>query len=183
MRRMIATASRLILAVAFAAGTRAVGEDSSVRAEVRQVALTRGAPRGDLLAALELSFDLHISNGTRRPLRIPETRARSAGSERAAVLGVDSKLPDLSWVNLLRTTWVGNGNERYEACVLLPPGSEGDVSGIRSGFLLLKEQLRSLGDEPTLRLQIMLSCKQPGGRVLTEGVTTEEFRVRLVADR
>lgn len=169
-----------LFAIALARGFRAASVDSGVRAEARRVALSPGAPQDDPeVAAFRLSFDLHVANGSERPIRLPASGSGKANSVRAAVLGVDSEGPGGNWVHLLQASWYDNGTLSYEPCASLPPGGAGDVRGVKDGFVLLKKQLAGLGEEPTLRLRVMIFCRQPGGRVSAQEVATEGFQVRL----
>ena len=76
-----------LFAIALARGFRAASVDSGVRAEARRVALSPGAPQDDPeVAAFRLSFDLHVANGSERPIRLPASGSGKANSVRAAVL-------------------------------------------------------------------------------------------------
>jgi hypothetical protein len=177
-------AIRLLFAAAFTHGFRADSADPGVRAEVRRAVLGPGAHQDDPdVAAFSLGFDLHLTNGSRKPVDLPMSRPGDGdgNSERVAILGVDSEGPDGVWVHLLQGSWYDNGTLTYEPCALLRPGMEGDIRGVKDGFVLLKKQLRGLGEEPTVRLQVTVFCRQPNGRLSAQDVTTDAFKVRLPA--
>jgi hypothetical protein len=180
MSRTRAAATRFLLLVALLHPLQAFGADAGVRAEVRRVVLTRGEAQADPeVVTFRVDLDLHLTNGQRRAFGLPMSRVVGANSEKVTILGVDSKQPDKSWLSLLKASWYDNGTLSYEPCTMLRPGSEGDLQNMKSGFLLLKKQLPGLGDEPTLRLQLMIFCRQPSGKVFAQDLMTEPFTVRL----
>jgi len=170
----------LVLALALGLSRHADGADSSLHAVVRQSTVGLGTPQGDPAAVtLKLGFDLHITNGSRRPLGLPLGRPGRAESIRVTIVGIDSQGPNATWAHLLQATFIDNGTLSYQPCTVLQPGSEGDVLDVRTGFLLLKKQLVGLGEEPTIRLSVMVTCRQPGGRIAAQEATSDAFRVRL----
>jgi hypothetical protein len=169
-----------LLALGFARGFRADPADTGVRAELRQLALRLATAVDDPEAiTFNLSFDLHLANGSRKAFRLPTPRSGDADSARVTIFGVDAKAPDGAWVHILQATLIDNGALSYEPCALLRPGSEGDIRDVKTGFLLLKKQLRGLGEDPNIRLHIIIACRQAGGRVLSQAVTTDEFRIHV----
>lgn len=155
-------------ALGFARGFHADPADTGVRAELRQLALRLSTAVDDPEAVtFNLNFDLHLANGSRRAFGLPAPRSGEADSSRATIFGVDSKGPDGAWAHVLQATMIDNGALSYEPCALLRPGSEGDIRDVKTG------------EDPNIRLHVMIACRQPGGRVLSQAVTTDEFRIDL----
>lgn len=160
-------------------GSRA-DDETSIRGEVHRAALAVGTPSGDPAApSFSLAFDLHLFNTGTKSIWIPRPHPGSSAATRTAILGVFAKGRDGRWVRLLRGSWYGSGKETYEPCVAVKPGGEGDIYGVKDGFVILGKQLAGLGQEPVLRLEISVFCESPRGTVATQELTTEAFPVRL----
>jgi len=179
MGRMRLASLGMILAI-FGRGFRADGADPGVRGEVRHLTLQlRTVPENTDLVALDLRFDLHIANGSRRPIGLPAAGDGQVGSEGVTILGVESQAKDGGWTSLLQGTFIDNGTSKYEPCISLRPGSEGDVGSVKTWLPVLKKQLAALGEEPTIRLHVTLTCRQPRGGVRLQDVRTDAISMRL----
>jgi hypothetical protein len=99
------------------------------------------------------------------------------------VLGVQAKQPDGSWTHVVQSSWYDAGSIKYELCTSLPPGGAAEFANLPSGLFLLNTQLAGLGNEPTVRFNLMIFCRQPDGGVLTTTVTTGGFSLRLPTPR
>jgi hypothetical protein len=93
--------------------------------------------------------------------------------------GLQSKQPDGTWTYLVRSSWYDTGTMKYETCTSLSSEGTAEIGNVASGLLLLKKQLAGLGGEPTVRLNLMIFCRQLDGKVLTTSVTTDAFGLRL----
>jgi hypothetical protein len=174
----------LLLILASGLGRHADGADSSLHAAVRQPTVGLGAAQADPeVVTFKLGFNLHIANRSTRPVGLPLGLPGSTEYVRVTIVGIDSQGSDAAWAHLLQATFIDNGALSYQPCTLLRPGSEGNVRDVRTGFLLLKKQLVGLGKEQTIRLRLMVTCRQPGGRIAAQEVTSDAFRVRLTGLR
>jgi len=105
------------------------------------------------------------------------------------MLAVQSKEPDGSWKNVLQSSFYDTGSVKYDSCVSLAPSASSQFTGVGSRLLLLKKQLTGLGNQPTLRFNIMTLCKQPDGgsvvslskgfSVLSKDLMTDPFDLQL----
>jgi hypothetical protein len=171
--------SRLSLAAALAGLIPALGSDQTIRAEVQHALATPYSTEDPEVAAFRLKFDLRLTNRSAKLVDLPTSETRDGETTRIAVLGVQSKQPDGTWTYLVRSSWYDTGTMKYETCT--SPSSEGtaEIGNVASGLLLLKKQLAGLGGEPTVRLNLMIFCRQLDGKVLTTSVTTDAFGIRL----
>jgi hypothetical protein len=56
-----------------------------------------------------------------------------------------------------------------------------EIENVPDGLVLLKKQLGDLGEEATVRFGLLVFCRQSDGKVVTTGVKTDAFTLRLPA--
>jgi hypothetical protein len=175
------TASYLILTVALSGGGAGLNSAQPIRAEILQAQATPYRADDPDVAAFNLKFDVRLANGSGGSVNIPKAATGDGGTTRVAVLGVQAKQRDGIWAQVVQSSWYDTGSIKYEPCTLLPPGGAAEFANLPSGLLLLKSQLAGLGNEPTVRFNLMFLCRQPDGKVVTKTVTTGAFDLRLPA--
>jgi len=159
----------------------ATGADEVLRAEVQHALATPDSSEDPDVAIYKLQFDLRLTNRSAKPINIPRLETHGNDTTRFEVLDVQSKRPGEDWTNVIQSSWYGLGTEKYDPCTLLSPAATAEIEGVASGLILLTKQLTSLGSEPTIRLHLMIFCRQPDGKVITTAVPTEAFSLRLPA--
>jgi hypothetical protein len=155
------------------------GADAPIHAKVERVVATHHRLDDPEVAGFKVKFGVLLTNQSGEPLDLPKPQARNDRRTRVEVLGLQAKRPDGSWTHLFQSSRYDTGAIQYESCVPLPPGGVSAFADVSSGFVLLKSQVVELGNQPSLRLDLLILCGQPGGRVVSRAVTTEEFELRL----
>lgn len=168
--------------VAMFGGTSSLGSDQVVRADARRALAAPYRVDDPDVAAFRLSFDLLLTNRSDKDIDLPTSDLGNSEATRLTVLGVQSKQPGGAWTYLSQSSWYDTGGIRYLPCRPLPPGETRQIGNAVSGLLVLRNQLAKLGGEPTVRLNLLLFCRQPDGRVSTTSATTEAFGLRLPAE-
>lgn len=161
--------------------SRVLGGDELIRAEIQKPQPTAYDPGDPDMAGYKIKFDLRLTNHSSQPVSIPKSEAAGSDDAKIVVLGVQAKQPDGKFAHIVRSSSYGTGPPKYPPCTPLQPGKTVQISGVESGILLLRKQVDNLGEEPTIRFDLMMSCKEPDGQIPTKLVTTEEFRIRLPA--
>jgi hypothetical protein len=169
---------RLTFAAALAVVLPATGSDPTIHAEVKRALATPYSVDDPDVAGFKLKFDTRLADLSTKLLDIPGF-AKDDGAVGVDVLGVQSKQPDETWRSVIQSLFVDAGNIKYEPCKSIRPGETIEITGVPSELLLLKTQLADLGQEPTLRFNLTLFCRQPNGKVLGTNVTLDPFRLRL----
>jgi hypothetical protein len=126
-------------------------------------------------AGLELTFDARFTNHGDAPVEIPDgaSAGRVAGITQH---GLESRLSDGSWRlvedggNLM---W--RGDTIFPMCKSLRPKETLDVRGLSGVFVVFKSNLVGLGTSPTIRLHLVLPCKQRDGKLALNTVKTDPF--------
>jgi len=178
MRQTAIVTKIVLLLAALGCGLpNAHAADPGVRGEVRTVTITLDPSDDPAVAIYLMKFDLRLENRSTEPVNIPKSAA--GGHETVVLLGLQTERPDGSWMNLIQATWLGDATTKYEACVSVPAAATAEIGGVHSGFVLLEKGRKDLGSEPTVRLNLMLLCQLPDGKVLNTSVTTEAFSIRL----
>jgi len=157
------------------AASIARGADEPLKVEVQHALATLDSAGGHV--TYRLKFDLRLFNKSAAPVSLPSIE--TSEDSIISLLGMQSKSPQGLWTNLFQTSFYGSGDEKYQPCVALPPAGTKEVVGVTKRFSLLSKQLPDLGNEPTLRLYLMLSCRRPDGSVISPSFLTEGFTLRL----
>jgi len=192
------TASFLVLATLLQGGVVLSSAQSSgepLRAEIRHAKATPYDIGDPDVAAFHLEFDIRLTNKSKRPIEIPKAAPYPSTREPAptatpikidddentqvVVIGVQAKQHDGTWADVVQSSWYGSGTEKYEPCTSLPPDAAAELTNLKDGLVLLKEQLTRLGSEPTVRFTLMIFCRQANGKALSKTVRTEGFELRL----
>jgi hypothetical protein len=156
-----------------------VAAQQTVQAEIQNLQATPDTSDDPDVGIYKLRFDVRLTNRSEKPISVPRQMTDDQTTTRIFVLGVQSRRKDGPWTNLVQSSWYGVGTEKYDPCVTIPPSDTAAFGGAASGLVLLKKQLASLGNEPTLRFHLMFFCQQPDGKVLTTVVPTEAFSLPL----
>jgi hypothetical protein len=173
--------ARLSLAAVIGGVFPALSSDQTIRAEVQHARATPYSTGDPEVAGYQLKLDLRLTNRSAKLVSLPHPKTLGGETEWISVLGMESKKPDGTWTYLFHSSWYGARTTKYEPCTSLSPGRTTEIENVASGFVLLKTQLAGLGGEPTVRLNVMMFCRQPDGKVPTTSVTTNEFVLRLPA--
>jgi hypothetical protein len=173
--------SRLSLAAALASVLPALGSDQTIRAEVQHALATPYSTDDLEIAAFKLKFDVRLTNRSAKLVSLPDPKTGDGETMRIAVLGVQSKQPDGRWTYLVQSSWYDTGTLKYESCTSLSSEGIAEIGNVASGLTLMKKQLAGLGGQSTLRLNVMIFCRQPDGKVLATSVATDAFDLRLPA--
>lgn len=182
---MVATTScavRLCL-ILFASAAPLLGSEQIVRVEIQRATATPYHPEYPDMAGFKLKFDLRLTNRSEKPLNAPEVAARGDQTTRIAVLGVQWRQSDGSWTNLVQSTWVDDGRIQYQPCRSVASGGTVEIDDIASGLLLFKTQVVKLGQDPILRFNVTMFCRQSDGTVVSQNATTDALSIHLPTQR
>ena len=171
----------LLTAAALPGLVSALSSDPPIRAEVQHPLATPDRANDPDVAAFKLKFDVRLTNRSEKVMDLPAFSADEDDTTRMAVLGVQAKQRDGTWAFISQSSWYDDGKIKYQSCRSLLTGETGEITGVVSGLFMLRKQLVSLGGEPIVRLNLMIFCRQPDGKVRTASVTTDEFGLRLPA--
>ena len=133
------------------------------------------------MASFTLKFDIRLRNRSDKAVNFPKSESPGGRTTRVSIIAGQSKQSDGSWKYLFQSTWVDDGRTKYEPCTSLPPGAVVRIANVKGGLLLLKSQVADLGDEPTLRFDLWIFCRQPDEKVVITSVTSDPFILRLPA--
>ena len=179
MQQTVLVTSRILILAALSGAVPSLSSQQAVRVEVQHALATPYRADDPDVAAFKLKFDVRLTNRSGGPVDIPRSETGHGGTTRVAVLGVQAKRPDGRWTHVVQSSWYDVDTIKYESCTSLPPGGAAEFANLPSGLLLLNTQLAGLGNEPTVRFNLMIFCRQPDGKVLTTTVTTDGFDLRL----
>jgi hypothetical protein len=128
------------------------------------------------MGGLNLVFDARLTNQGDAPVEIPD-RAETGGVAGIFQNGVESQQSDESW----RTVEHGGdllwkGDTVFPRCKSLNPKETLDVKGVSGPFVVFKSNLDGLsGTRATIRLYLVLPCKQRDGKLVLQTVKTNPF--------
>lgn len=158
---------------------RGSSSDQPIRAEIQHVLAIPDRADDPDVAAFKLEIDVRLTNRSGGPVSLPKSESGDAAATRIAVLGVQTKQRDGRWAHLVQSSWYDAGTLKYESCRTLPPGGVAEFANLPSGLMLLKSQLAGLGNEPTVRIDLLIFCRQPDGKVVTTRALSDGFELRL----
>ncbi len=158
-----------------------LGSAQPMQTEIQHAVATPYSIEDPDMAGFRLRFDLRLTSGSTKAIDIPKSGLADDGVTRVSVLGVQARGANGTWKYVVRSSWYDFGTIKYESCTPLASGGSTELKDIGSGLALLRKQLAELGDEPTIRFNITLFCRQPDGKVITTETTTDAFRLRLPA--
>ncbi len=170
-----------LLATALAAVLPTLGSDQIIRAEVQNARATPYSTDDPEVAAYGLKFDLRLTNRSAKLVSLPDSTTQDGETNGITVLSMQSKQPDGTWKYLFQSSLYGTRTTKYEPCTSHSPEKTTEIRNVASRLVLLKKQLTGLADEPIVRLNVMMSCRQSDGKVLSTLVTTDAFSFRLPA--
>ena len=151
--------------------------DDAVRVEVEQPQLVvdNSPSQSPYLTGYKLAFDARFTNQGNALVEIPGSAA-TGGVAGISQNGVESQQSDGSW----RTVENGGdlmwkGDTIFPMCKSLSPKAILAVKGLSGPFVVFKSNLRGLGPTATIRLYLVLPCKQQDGKVISKTVRTAPF--------
>jgi len=181
MQQTVLAPTRILVLAAMSGMIPGFGSDQPFQAEVERAAATPYHTDDPDVAGFKLRFSVRLTNRSGGALELPKSGTGDGATTRVAVLGLEAKRPDGSWSRVFQSSWYDTGSIKYESCASLPPGGSAEFLDLTSGLLLLDKQLAGLGNEPTVRFNLMMFCRQGDGKVVTKTVTTDGFALRLPA--
>jgi len=155
--------------------TVSAATDDAIRVEVERPRLFPDTVL-DPSARLNLAFDARFTNQGDAPLEIPD-RAATARVPGISKHGVEAQQSDGSW----RTVEGGGdlmwkGDTVFPRCKLLNPKESLEAKGVSGPFVVFKSNLGGLwGTTATIRLHLLLTCKQRDGKLMSKIVKTNPF--------
>lgn len=173
--------SRILMVAAFCGGVPGVTFAQAFRAEVRGALATPAHADDPEVVIINLDLDLRLTNRSMKAAEVPKRQVNGSEATAIAVLGVESKQVDGNWTTLVRSSWYDAGTNKYESCRSLSPGEALEFRNVPGEFVLLRRQFAGLANDPTVRLRLMVVCRNSDGKVLTAEVITDAFRLRLSA--
>jgi hypothetical protein len=133
------------------------------------------------VAAFKLKFGVRLANKSKKVMYLPASTVGEGATIELALLGAQAKQSDGSWKYLLQASWYGTRDTKYQNCTAVSPGETGEIGAVDSELVLMKEQLATLGHEPTVRLDLMVDCRRLDGEIAAIGLRTGEFKLKLPA--
>jgi len=129
----------------------------------------------DILGRLKLVFDARFTNLGDAPVEIPD-RVSVVGVAGIFENGVEAQQSDGSWRTLYNggdVMWIGN--TVFPVCKSLNPKETLVVKGVWGPLVDSETNLRGLSPRATIRLYLVLACKQRDGKVTSKTVRTAPF--------
>ncbi len=150
----------------------ATDDTLKVKAEQPRVVADEAA---DILGRLKLVFDARFTNLGDAPVEIPD-RISIRGVAGIFENGVEAQQSDGSW----RTVYSGGdvmwiGDTVFPICQSLNPKETLVVKGVWGPLVDSESNLLSLSPRATIRLYLVLPCKQRDGKVTSKTVRTDPF--------
>ena len=177
-RRVLASIHVLVLGVVCGM-IPSYGADQVMHAEVERGAATAYHLDDPDLAGFKVKFGIRVTNLSGVPIDLPKPGTSEDGTDLFTMPEIDVKQPDGNWAHLVQSSWYGTSSIKYESCRPLSPGAVKEFRELASGFVLLKRQLASLGNKPTVRFTVMFFCRKPDGSLTSNTVRTEGFVLKL----
>lgn len=155
--------------------TLSAATDDALKVTVEEPRLVVDKAQYSILAGVKLVFDARFTNLADTPVEIPD-RATAGGVAGIFENGVKSQQSDGSW----RTVNNGGdlmwrGDTIFPPCKSLGPKETLVVKGVSGPLVDSKSNLRGLSPTATVRLYLVLPCKQRDGKVTSKTVPTDPF--------
>ncbi len=158
----------------------AMVDDQPIQVEASRPRLAAFDAGSSDVAGFELTIDLRLTNRSEEFTSIPDVRVDSNEATWITFDGVLSQRPDGTWGYVVNPGLpVYPENTRYASCTSLRPGATADFSGVKTRFAMLDKRRAGLGSKPNVRLNLVLLCRQPDGKVITKILATDPFVVSL----
>jgi hypothetical protein len=122
-------------------------------------------------------FDARFTNQSKTPVDIPDLDASRGGVVGIELHGVESQQNDGSWRVVVPGGMLGwKIDTVFADCKSLGPNETAEVKRVSRPFVVFKSNLKGLeGPRATLRLYLVLPCKQRDGKVISKTVRTDPF--------
>lgn len=143
--------------------TLSAATDDAVRVEVErpQLVVDDTITQSPNLAGFKLSFDARFTNLSKTPVDIPDLDELRGGVVGITLNGVESQQSDGSWRFVVPGgTLLWKGDTVFADCKSLRPNETAEMKGVSDQLAIYKSNLGGLGPKATLRLTLVLSCKQ-----------------------
>ena len=149
--------------------------DDALKVEVVRPRVVADKAQYSILARLKLMLDAQFTNLADAPVEIPD-RASVVGVAGIFENGVEAQQSDGSW----RTMYSGGdvmwiGDTVFPMCKSLNPKENLVVKGVWGPLVDSKSNLDRLGTRATVRLYLVLTCKQQDGKRVLKTVKTNPF--------
>jgi hypothetical protein len=149
--------------------------DDALKVEVEQPRLAADKAQYSIVARLKLVLDAQFTNLADAPIEIPD-RVSVVGVAGIFENGVESQQSDGSW----RTVYSGGdvmwiGDTVFPICKSLNPKETLVVKGVWGPLVDSESNLRGLSPRATIRLYLVLPCKQRDGKVTSKTLRTDPF--------
>jgi hypothetical protein len=171
-------AVRTLIFVAAVIPTASEATDDTLKAKAEQPRVVADET-ADILGRLKLVFDARFTNLGDAPVEIPD-RISIRGVAGISENGVDSQQSDGSWRTVNNggdVMWIGD--IVFPLCKSLNPKETLVVKGVWGPLVDSESNLLSLSPRPTIRLYLVLPCKQRDGKVTSKTVRTDPFVVSI----
>ena len=158
--------------------TLSAATDDAVKVEVErpQLVVDNTVTQSPNLAGVKLSFDARFTNQADAPIEIPD-RAWAGDVAGISIHGVESQQSDGSWKVVVpggMLAW--KGDTVFPKCKLINPKETLDVKVMIGPFVVFKSNLDGLsGTRATIRMYLLLPCKQRDGKQVLKTVRTDPF--------
>ena len=171
---------RILFAGALIACASAANNSVQVTVERPRLVVDRTGPPN--LAGFTLVFDARFASQSDTPVEMPDRDGASVQTAGITQNGVESQQSDGSWRSLVNGgTLLWKGDTVFPDRKSLGAKETLELKGVSSRLVIYKSQLAELGVEPTLRLTLILSCKQRDGNVAVKSFVTSPFVLTMNA--
>jgi hypothetical protein len=149
--------------------------DDAIQVEVERPRLAADKAQYSILARLKLVFDARFTNLADAPIEIPD-RAAAGAVVGISENGVESQQSDGCWRTVNHggdVMWIGD--TVFPNCKSLNPKETLAVKGVAGPLVDSESNLRGLSPRATIRLYLVLPCKQRDGKLVLKTVRTDPF--------
>ena len=146
---------------------------------VRNVEIALSEETNESFIFFKIRFDLEVKNQSDKLISVP---ARSGDSDNVVtgfVLAVQRQMEDGSWKYLSQAPYYGSSETKYADCSSLRPGQTTEINSLIHVLPLAQMRARELGSEPTLRVDVMIFCKESDGTIVNVTTRSAPFSSRL----
>lgn len=169
-------AVRTLFFVASVIPTLSGATDDALKVEVERPRIVEDKAQHSILARLNLLFDARLTNLGDAPVEIPDRADLAVRMVGIFENGVESQQSDGSWRAVNNggdVMWIGD--TVFPMCKSLNPKESLVVKGVSGPLADSESNLRGLSPRATIRLYLVLPCKQRDGKVTSKTVRTDPF--------
>jgi len=164
------------LAIALLGAPLLAASDQTIRVEVGRVAAVpfdSGTPE---LLAFKLTYDAQFTNQSEVPVYIPDPNKGPDGAFRIAFYSLRFQQADGAWryvVDPGMLAW--KGDTQFAPCRSLGPKETLEIKNLQDPFSIREKQLTAMGSKPTVRIALVLVCRQQDGVLVSTTLETDPF--------